>query len=531
MKILSVLILSFLSISVVGQSVGYQNGLVAYYPVFDKKTVDYSGNGNDAQIAGNTDFIKDRFGNKNGAVYFDGKDADLFSQNSPSINTLSQKNAFCISLWFYVEDWSEDIFPIVNKSEAFSGYGFTLYANATSLVIKDRKDELTFNFNINKKTWYHLVCNYAQQNASQMVWGLYLNNLGIMTPRNFVQAIETDASELYFGKTKFLVNAMPQTIRANGAMDEIRVYNRILSDSEIAGLFSMEDRSAAFESNKIKFPVVQIASNSPSNPQNTIDSPATPIIRSTEESEKPVPSNPVVGPGKYYALIIGNNDYTDPDIISLDKPISDAQMLYEALMTNYTFDNQNVYFLKNASYEQTIEELDHLASVVTPQDNFLMFYAGHGYWDEDKSLGYWLPIDAKKRNKAQWLANSRIKDYLHSIESKHTLLIADACFGGSIFKTRAAFANASMAINKLYEIPSRKAMTSGNVEPVPDGSMFIKYLVKKLTDNTEDYLSSDDLFQQLRPAVTNNSATTPQYGVIQDVGDEGGEFIFIRKNQ
>ncbi len=233
--------------------------------------------------------------------------------------------------------------------------------------------------------------------------------------------------------------------------------------------------------------------------------------------------------GKYYALIIGNNSYQDPAISSLDEPINDATKLYNVLTTEYTFEPQNVIFLKNASYVQMIEAFDNLSSKITPNDNLLVFYAGHGWWDETKNLGYWLPCDAKKSNTAFWIANSRISDYMSSINSKHTLLIADACFSGSIFKTRSAFVDAQPAINKLYELPSKKAMTSGNLKEVPDKSVFLQFLVKRLEDNKEKYISSDMLFASFRQAVLNNSPTEPQYGTIQNAGDEGGEFIFIRK--
>ena len=235
--------------------------------------------------------------------------------------------------------------------------------------------------------------------------------------------------------------------------------------------------------------------------------------------------------GKYYALIIGNNTYQDPSILTLNEPINDATKLYNALTIEYTFEPQNVTFLKNASYIQMIEEFDKLSSKIMPNDNLLVFYAGHGWWDETKNLGYWLPCDAKKSNTAFWIPNSRITDYMSSINSKHTLLIADACFGGSIFKTRSAFADAQLAINKLYELPSKKAMTSGNLKEVPDRSVFLQFLVKRLQDNKEKYLSSDMLFASFRQAVLNNSPTEPQYGTIQNAGDEGGEFIFIRRDK
>lgn len=233
--------------------------------------------------------------------------------------------------------------------------------------------------------------------------------------------------------------------------------------------------------------------------------------------------------GNYYALIIGNNDYQDPAIFSLDEPVKDATKLYNVLTTKYNFEAQNITFLKNASYVQMIEALDNLSNLCTENDNLLVFYAGHGWWDEEKQLGYWLPVDAKKKNTAFWIRNSTISDYMGSIKAKHTLLIADACFSGSIFKTRAAFDDAGQGINSLYQLPSRTAMTSGNLKEVPDKSVFLQYLVKRLEENTEKYLSADQLFVSFRIAVMNNSRTEPQFGTIQNTGDEGGEFIFIQK--
>jgi len=66
---------------------------------------------------------------------------------------------------------------------------------------------------------------------------------------------------------------------------------------------------------------------------------------------------------------------------------------------------------------------------------------------------------------------------------------------------------------------------------VPNKSVFIKYLLDRLKNNEENFFSSSQLFQSLEEPVTNNSASLPQFGVIQNVGDEGGDFIFIKKQK
>ncbi len=240
----------------------------------------------------------------------------------------------------------------------------------------------------------------------------------------------------------------------------------------------------------------------------------------------PAKENPL-GAGKFYALIIGISNYQDPLINELDKPIKDAELFYNSIVSRYTFDQENVKLIKNATIAQMVEALDYFAKTVKPTDSFLIFYAGHGVWDAKADIGFWLPTDARKESKLAWFRNSTLRDYLREINSKHTLLVSDACFGGSILKTRAAFSDASLAVNKLYELPSRKAMTSGNFEEVPDQSAFLKYMIDRLNNNNEKYLSSEQLFSSFRIAVINNSNVVPQFGEIKDVGDEGGDFIFI----
>ena len=231
----------------------------------------------------------------------------------------------------------------------------------------------------------------------------------------------------------------------------------------------------------------------------------------------------------YFGLIIGINNYRDKEIQDLDNPIKDAERLYQTLIDNYQFKNENIKLVKDATRAELIRSLDELAGKVTENDNLVIFYAGHGWWDAEAANGYWLPSDAEKEVKTNWFRNSTLVDYLKEINTRHTLLIADACFGGSIFKTRSAFGTKEKAYERLYELPSRKAMTSGTLTEVPDRSSFTKYLIRRLEENKDTYLSSEQLFSSFRLAVINNSDAIPQYGEIEKVGDEGGDFIFLRK--
>lgn len=239
-----------------------------------------------------------------------------------------------------------------------------------------------------------------------------------------------------------------------------------------------------------------------------------------------------LGKRKYYALIIGINEYKDDEIQDLDNPINDAEQLAGVLTYHYSFDQENVTVLENPTREDIIKSLDRLTTIVTEKDNLLIFYAGHGIWNEQLNQGYWLPSDATLDSKSYWLSNSTLRDYVGGINSKHTLLISDACFSGGILKERAVFGN-SRAVLEVYKLPSRKAMTSGTLKTVPDESVFIEYLLKNLVNNQSPLLSADQLFRHFKTAVINNSPNgqVPQYGPISQAGDEGGDFIFLKRSK
>ena len=254
------------------------------------------------------------------------------------------------------------------------------------------------------------------------------------------------------------------------------------------------------------------------------------ILPITEKSNS-TPQPPKSEYNPYYALIIGVKDYQDVSM-NLNETLNDAQKVIKALTTYYTFKSENITFLKNAKRADIIAAFTNLRKKLTDKDNLLVFYAGHAHYDTDLEQGYWLPADATKENPANWVSNSDIKESMRAMACKHTLLISDACFSGSLIIRDAKISTATPDIKKLYAMKSRKAMTSGSLKPVPDKSVFLKYLLQKLETNTEKFSSASDLFNQIRKPVINNSPNfqVPQFGAIHGSGDEGGEFIFIKKD-
>ena len=231
-------------------------------------------------------------------------------------------------------------------------------------------------------------------------------------------------------------------------------------------------------------------------------------------------------------MIIGVSKYNEPKLY-LENPEKDALQIKNILINRYSFTDSTTFLLLNPTRQKIISELYRLRKIIGPNDNLLIFYAGHGYWDKDAKQGYWWAKDAARDDPSTWLSNSDLREQIRSIKNAHTLLISDACFSGGIFRTRSVddLMNASKDIQILYKMPSRRAITSGTMTTVPDNSVFLEYFLKRLTENQVGFLSSQQLFDSFRTSVINNSSVVPQDGVIAETGDEGGDFIFILKDK
>jgi TolB-like protein len=234
--------------------------------------------------------------------------------------------------------------------------------------------------------------------------------------------------------------------------------------------------------------------------------------------------NTIASSSKYHAIIISENQYQDDKINDLNEPKNDADKLTSILISKYSFNKEDVIRLVDPTRSNILDAIEQKRKSLSIEDNLLIFYAGHGYWDEGLKMGYWLPSDAKKDSKSNWVSNTDLTIYLAAFESNHVLLVSDACFSGGIFKTR-SIGGMDQGTKRLYELKSRKAITSGNLKEVPDNSVFMKFFIKELEMNQNTFLTSDQLFAKIRPNILNNSSTEPLYGAIHNTGDEGGEFV------
>jgi uncharacterized repeat protein (TIGR01451 family) len=240
--------------------------------------------------------------------------------------------------------------------------------------------------------------------------------------------------------------------------------------------------------------------------------------------------------GEYYGLIIGIDQYSG-DWPMLKNAVNDAKGVAELLSSKYTFHYMKTLYDKDATRDRILNEFEYLLKTVKANDNVLIYYSGHGEYVENMDKGFWVPVDAAAKSISKYISNEDIRAFLSGIKSKHTLLVTDACFSGDIFRGKTMtipYENSTKYYSKMYSLSSRKAITSGGVEPVMDKgkenhSIFAYYFLQALKSNTEKYFDAGQIFDFIKIPVVNNSFQTPAYSPIRNAGDEGGQFIFIMK--
>lgn len=240
--------------------------------------------------------------------------------------------------------------------------------------------------------------------------------------------------------------------------------------------------------------------------------------------------------GEYYALIIGIDNYSG-QWTPLKNAVKDARAVENLVQTKYKFDHFKTLYNTQATRANIIRELEWLTENVTSKDNVFIYYSGHGEFKQNLNKGFWVPIDATTNSVTAYISNSDIQTFLGGIQGRHTLLVSDACFSGDIFRGNTLsvpFEDSEKYYTEVNALKSRQALTSGGVEPVMDGgkeghSVFAYYLIQALNENNSKYFDASQLYSKIKIPVVNNSEQTPNFNPVKNTGDEGGQFIFIKK--
>lgn len=234
-------LLVFVIIQSIAQTMGQAttNGLVAYYK-FQGNTTD-SITLSSAQSVTDVSIAADRFGVTNAAYAFNYTSKIISGQNV-SITGNSDRT---ISLWFKVNEnptaskgnlvsWGDPyntgtFFSVVYEPWQEMGYKFSINA-------QNRKYGFNMTGNLDLSTWHHLVVTYTTNLGSSTLYldGIKLTGVEDTRFNTGTASLNTGASPLYIG------NFWTENNGISGGLDEIRLYNRVLSTVEIQGIYSAE---------------------------------------------------------------------------------------------------------------------------------------------------------------------------------------------------------------------------------------------------------------------------------------------------
>ncbi|ACL03821.1 protein of unknown function DUF1566 [Desulfatibacillum aliphaticivorans] len=246
----------------------HESGLIAYYPM-DMNFHDQGPSGLDGENHG-AEITEDRFGNALGAMAFDG--ASSYGVVSDVQSLRLSGTDYTISCWFYIQEQTEeDNQALVFKRGPNQEDGYMLaYSNETGLInfyLSMGSDAPEYNnpylTSVSQAAigaWNHVVVTYSLTSGTGAI---YLNGVkqeeGILpTP-----SAGTD-SDLYFGR-----ESHSSVYWLNGALDDVRIYNRALSVNEASRLYdqagiacSMEIEGGASSTTSINLDLALSASSS-----------------------------------------------------------------------------------------------------------------------------------------------------------------------------------------------------------------------------------------------------------------------------
>lgn len=253
----------------------------------------------------------------------------------------------------------------------------------------------------------------------------------------------------------------------------------------------------------------------------------------TVKPKKSVDPTPV--DGKYFAIIIGNNNYKN--LPKLKTAVNDAKEVEIVLKTRYGFETK---LLIDATRNDILDGLNEMREKVGAKDSLLIYYAGHGEFLKDADKAYWLPVDSRKDRTTNWIIADDITSSIKLIASRHILIVSDSCYSGTL--TRAATAEIKSKaerdqfVKKMMERSSRTLMASGGNEPVADEggggnhSVFASAFLTALKEADKAVFTAEELFHgRVKEIVAGKSEQVPEYNNIKNSGHEGGDFIFMAK--
>ncbi|MDP4266890.1 MAG: LamG-like jellyroll fold domain-containing protein, partial [Bacteroidota bacterium] len=211
------------------------SGLVAYFP-FNGNAKDMSGHGNDATVFGAT-LTKDRFGNENSAYSFNGVDNYMRILQSSSLRNLSTAT---FSYWVKYQVASGQIASTISNGPDHNTYnedGFYTYAGSTGIQHNLGHWGGTIK---TARVGYDALKALNYQSFTLVT--IVIDSNYIRSYRNGVLQQTTQRAGLNISRTDldwYLGQSGLNTYFMNGILDDIRIYNRAISDCEITELYDI----------------------------------------------------------------------------------------------------------------------------------------------------------------------------------------------------------------------------------------------------------------------------------------------------
>ena len=216
-----------------------ETGLIAHYP-FNGNAVDESNHNNDGTVNGAT-LITDRFGNENSAFDFDGNDD--YINISPIINSISSNSEGTISIWtkFQQQSGSKRIISFSDSGDiqSFMDLYTTSDGKIVFAIFENNSPTLYFftnSSNFDNNEWHNIVVKVNSLGNYLYIDGNIITDLlyhtGSTTTQSWLNTInDLDSSSI--GRRDWNSNFL----NFEGQIDDIRIYNRYLSESEIREIY------------------------------------------------------------------------------------------------------------------------------------------------------------------------------------------------------------------------------------------------------------------------------------------------------
>jgi len=132
---------------------------------------------------------------------------------------------------------------------------------------------------------------------------------------------------------------------------------------------------------------------------------------------------------KKYALVVGINKYDDPQITDLSFAAQDAEQVGRCLQEVCAFDEIRTLVSggnKEPSHVSIVDALNNLAPLLSPEDLFLFYFAGHGI--QTKHGAHLLSSNSRiQMPELASVPMPVLRECLSYIDSTHRVLILDAC--------------------------------------------------------------------------------------------------------